>query len=146
VPSSIDKTQNKQQVMKNPMLPSDALFFQNGVRYNITFHSNSPLPHLPPHQKPLKTPCKNQKSRSIGSPDSRITSSPCSEDKIQGGQFVSVRAHPLILSFLSHVWNDCQGHVGKLRVHMLYWDLFLETVTLRVDTQFFLCKLHFLGK
>ena len=32
-------------------------------RHPPTSHSNSPLPHPPHHQNPLKTPCKNQKSR-----------------------------------------------------------------------------------
>jgi len=40
------------------------LLFENVVvTISSTSHSNSPLPHPPPHQKPLKTPYKNQKSR-----------------------------------------------------------------------------------
>ena len=43
--------------------PSDALWISIQGVLHPHFHSNSPLPHPPPHQKPLKTPCKNQKSR-----------------------------------------------------------------------------------
>jgi len=32
----------------------------------------------------------------------------------------SARTHSLPLSFLSCVWNDCQGTVGKLHVHLLF--------------------------
>jgi hypothetical protein len=42
---------------------------------------------------------------SIGSPDSRINSSPFRRDKIQNGQLVGVCTHSLPLPFLSYVWN-----------------------------------------
>ena len=31
-----------------------------------------------------------------------------------------------LLPFLSCVWHDCQGAVGKLRVHLHFWELFSE--------------------
>ena len=63
---------------------------------------------------------------SIGSPNSRINTRPCSKNKGQGGQLVSARTHPVPLLFRSCVWIDCQGAGGKLREHLLFGELFLE--------------------
>ena len=60
------------------------------VTISPTFHSKSPLPHYPPHHKPLKTPCKNQKSRTpLARPAPASTPAPSLRIRYRRGSWVS---------------------------------------------------------
>jgi hypothetical protein len=57
---------------------------------------------------------------------------------IQGRQLVgSARTHPLPLSFLSCVWNDCQGTVGKLHVHLLFLGVVFGNIFMGLRLSYF---------
>ena len=83
-------------------------------------HPPPPIP-TPPHQKPLKTPCKDQKSRT---PQARLTPAstpaPAIRIRYRAGSWSTACWHPVSLLFLSSVWNNCRGAGGKLRVYLLF--------------------------
>ena len=116
-----------QRPTSNPRMPPN--LFEGGAdgATSPTFHSNSPLPYSPPHQKTLKTPCKNQKSRTPWArPTPASTPAPALRIRYRAGSSSTACWHPVPLPFLSCVRNDCQGDVGKLRVQLFLREWFLE--------------------
>ena len=52
-----------EQQCRGAWMPRNSFWVSADGATSPTFHSKSQLPHYTPHQKPLKTPCKNQKSQ-----------------------------------------------------------------------------------